>query len=118
MNEEREFNESRKDPEPFENLPNVSESFGTIRNDAEGFGNVPKSSERKQSHTLTVREATRMFEEAGVPRTERSIINWCQPNRTGVARLDSYFDPNEHKYFITPQSVTLAIREEQAKASK
>jgi len=59
-----------------------------------------------------------MFEEAGVPRTERSIINWCQPNRTGVARLDCYFDPNEHKYFITPQSVTLAIREEQAKASK
>jgi hypothetical protein len=26
-----------------------------------------------------------------------------------VARLDCYLDPNERKYFITPQSVTLAI---------
>ena len=59
-----------------------------------------------------------MFEAAGVARTERSIVNWCQPNRTGIARLDSYFDPNERKYFISPQSVELAIAEEKAKAAK
>jgi hypothetical protein len=59
-----------------------------------------------------------MFEVAGVARTERSITNWCQPSRTGVARLDAYFDPNERKYFITPQSVELAIAEEKAKAAK
>jgi len=67
---------------------------------------------------LTVREAARLFETAGVARTERSITNWCQPNRTGVARLDAYYDPNERKYFITPQSVELAIAEEKAKAAK
>src|SRR5438034_3727481 len=27
----------------------------------------------------------------------RSIINWCQPNKLGVCRLDNYFDPNERR---------------------
>jgi hypothetical protein len=62
-----------------------------------------------------VREAARRFEDAGVPRTERSIINWCQPNRQGVSRLDAFFDTNERRYFITPQSVTRAIQEELSK---
>jgi catechol 2,3-dioxygenase-like lactoylglutathione lyase family enzyme len=88
--------------------PKVSESFRTI----------PKASERKESHTLTVREVARMFETAGVARTERSIVNWCQPNGAGIARLDAYLDPNEGKYFITPQSAGLAIKEEQAKFAK
>ena len=65
---------------------------------------------------MTVREAARGFENAGVARTERSIINWCQPNRQGVSRLDCYFEENDHKYFITPQSVDRAIQEELAKA--
>src|SRR5271170_4064570 len=104
------------------------ESFGTVSHDAEAFGNVPHGSEtfgtlrhvseRKENHTLTVREAARLFEEAGVARTERSIINWCQPNKMGIARLDCYFDPNERRYFITPESVRLAIAEEKAKAVK
>jgi hypothetical protein len=97
-------------------LPNHSEGFGTLPNDSEGFRNVPKASERKEYCTLTVREAARMFEAAGVARTERSIINWCQPNKTGVCRLENYFDPNDRKYFISPQSVELAIQEEKAKA--
>ncbi len=67
---------------------------------------------------MTVREVARMFEAAGVARTERSIVNWCQPNRTGIARLDSYLDPNERRYYISPQSVKLAIAEEKAKAAK
>jgi hypothetical protein len=45
-------------------------------------------------------------------------VNWCQPNRTGIARLDNYFDPNERRYFITPESVRLALEEEKAKAQK
>lgn len=32
--------------------------------------------------------------------------------------MDAYFDPNERKYFISPQSVELAIAEEKAKAAK
>lgn len=114
-----------KDSEEFGNVPKNAESFGSARKDAEAFGKVPNHSEgfgtlrndtvRTEQHTLTVRESARLFEQAGVPRTERSIVNWCQPNHQSVARLDAFFDTNERKYFITPQSVEFAIREEQAK---
>ena len=103
--------------EPFGNLPHPAEPFGTLPNATEDFRTLPKISERKASHTLTVRAVARMFESAGVARTERSIINWCQPNKLGIPRLDAYFDPNEHRYFITSQSVDLAIKEEQAKTT-
>src|SRR3984957_13442742 len=106
------------DSASFGNVPKASEPFRTVRNDAESFRNVPKHSEREEDHTLTVREVARMFETAGVARTERSITNWCQPNKLGVARLDAYFDPNERRYFITPQSAEQAIGEEKAKAAK
>jgi len=116
----------------FGKVPHHAETFGSVRNDAADFGGVPKGSEpfrtmppasaplgtlrefieRNESHTLTVREVGRMFEAAGVARSERSIVNWCQANRMGVARLDAYFDPNERKYYITRQSVETAIQEE------
>ena len=99
-------------------VPNHSEPFRSVPNNSEDFGTVRKDFKRKESHTLTAREVTRIFEQAGVARTERSIINWCHPNKQGVARLDCYFDPNEKKYFITEESVALAIKEEQAKGSK
>ena len=102
----------------FGTVRNDAEGFGNVRKDSEGFGSVPKISERGENHTLTVREVARLFEASGVARTERSIVNWCQPNAQGLSRLDAYFDPNEHKYFITPQSVELAIQEELAKAAK
>lgn len=102
----------------FGTLPKDSATVGMVQNPAEDFRKLPQDAERKESHTLTVREVARMFEAAGVARTERSIINWCQPNRTGIARLDSYFDPNERRYFITLQSVEQAIAEENAKAGK
>ena len=73
---------------------------------------VPKVSARTENRTLTVREAAKLFETAGVARTERSIVNWCQPNRQGISRLDSYFDPNERKYYLTSQSVERVIQEE------
>src|SRR5579859_3233506 len=78
--------------ESFGKLPHVSEPFRTVPKVSEGFGNVPHS-ERRENHTLSVREVARMFETAGVARTERSIINWCQLNGQGQARLDAYFDP-------------------------
>jgi len=101
--------------EGFGNVPNSSVGFGNIPQHAEVFRTIRNGAERTDQHTLTVREVARLFEDAGVPRTERSIINWCQPNRQGIARLDAYFDTNERKYFITGQSVHLAIKEEQAK---
>ena len=70
---------------------------------------------RSEHHTLSVKEVARVFEEADVARTERSITRWCQPNPQGQSKLDCYFDTNEIKWLITPQSVTLAIAEEQAR---
>jgi len=114
--------------EPVGVPPNVSEVFGNVRNSAESVGTIQgatpiahesqRSGYRKPTHSLTVREVARLFEQAGVARTERSITNWCLPNRDGVPRLDSYFDPNERRYFITPESVRLAIEEEKAKARR
>ena len=104
--------------ESFGKVPNPSETFGNARNDSESFRSLPHYSERKENHTLTVRESARLFEAAGVARTERSIVNWCQPNALGQARLDAYFDPNERKYYITPASLDRAIQEEIAKSAR
>jgi len=104
--------------ETSSDIPKSAAEFRTVPKNAEDFGKVPQAAERKENHTLTVRETARMFEMAGVARTERSIINWCQPNRQGIARLDSYFDPNERKYYITPQSVDAVIQEEIQRANK
>jgi hypothetical protein len=104
--------------EPFRTVPNSSADFGNTPNASESFRTLRHQAERKENHTLTVREAARMFENAGVARTERSIVSWCQPNKMGIARLDCYFDPNERKYFITSQSVELAIAEEKAKSER
>jgi hypothetical protein len=101
--------------EDFGNVPNVSEVFGTVPQPSEPFRTVRKTSERTEKHTLTVREVARLFEQATVTRTERSIINWCRLNRQGVARLDAFFDENEGRYYITPESVNRAIEEERAK---
>ena len=107
-----------QDAEGSFEFPQASAEFRTVPNTAEDFGTVPQVAERKENHTLTVRETARMFEAAGVARTERSVINWCQTNRQGITRLDSYYDPNERKYYITPQSVEAVIQEEIQRANK
>ena len=104
--------------EPFRTVPQTSEPFGKVPHAAESFGNLPNTSERTDNHTLTVREVARKFEAAGVARTERSIVNWCQQNPQGMARLNAYFDMNDRRWFITPKSVESAIAEERAKAAK
>jgi hypothetical protein len=101
--------------EAFRSVPSGSEEFGSLPKTSESFRVVRNASERREDHTLTVREVARLFEAAGVSRTERSITNWCQPNKTGIARLDAYLDPNERKYFITPASAEAAIQEELAR---
>ena len=99
----------------FGNLPNPSETFGTIPKGSELFRTVRNTSEKTENHTVTVREVARLFEQSGVPRTERSIINWCRLNRQGVARLSAFFGGNGGRYCITQQSVTRSIEEERAK---
>jgi hypothetical protein len=117
MKEDQQTGNLPHNSEAFGILPHSAEGFGTIPHGAERYGTVRNFAERKENHTLTVRQAARMFEAAGVGRTERSIINWCQPNKAGVARLDCYFDPNERKYYITPQSIELAIADEKSKGA-
>jgi hypothetical protein len=100
-----------------QNADGGSPAFGNLPNaNSESGGKFSRPTQRKDSHTISVRDAAKMFEAAGVARTERSIINWCWPNRQGLARLDSYFDPNDRKYFITQQSIELAIKEELSKS--
>jgi hypothetical protein len=72
-----------------------------VRNDATGVRNAsegtpsllseqrrtaPACSAQHENCTITVREAARIFDDAGVPRTERAITNWC--NRSW-AKADS-----------------------------
>ncbi len=99
-------------------VPQASADFRTVPNPTEEFGKAPQVAEGRENHTLTVRETARMFEAASVARTERTIINWCQPNRQSISRLDSYYDPNERKYYIKPQSVETVIQEEIQRSKK
>ncbi len=117
-NDSESFRTLPQDSESFGNLSHRSETFRTVQNASEFSRSIPNVLERGEKHSLTVRESARMFETAGVARTERSIVNWCQPNAQGIARLDAYFDPNDRKYYITLQSVESAIAEEKAKAAK
>lgn len=110
------FRSAPNGSESFRPVPHNSEEFRTVPQTSEPFGPVPPLSERKASHTHTTREVARMFEDAGVARTERTIVKWCQPHGGAPGRLDAFFDPNERRYFITQESVERAIKEEQSKA--
>jgi hypothetical protein len=127
LNSETPSEAFRQVPNPAERVgtvPHAAEYFGRFPNPADAFRTLPHSTEPlppsgwRESYTLTVRETARLFEVAGVARSERSIVNWCQRNRQGIARLDAYFDPNERRYFITRQSVDTLIAEEKARAAK
>ena len=98
----------------IENVPKISAEPDVA---SERFGNR-SFVQRRADHTLTIKEVVKQFEAAGVARTERSVVNWCQPNKDGVARLDAYFDPNERRYFIAPSSVAHAIEEEKQKLAR
>ncbi len=104
--------------EPLGSAPHRSDPFRTVPNSSESFRTLRNRVERNAAHTLTVKEVARMFETAGVSRTERSIVKWCLPNKHDVARLDAFFDSNERKWFITQESVEQAISEEKARAAR
>jgi hypothetical protein len=85
------------------NIPNTSE---------EHHGTAPSCSDENSEHTITVREAARIFEEAGILRTERSLTNWCNKNARGVTRFDCCYSESQHRYYITPQSINEVVKEE------
>ncbi len=117
--------ESQKRLEP------ISETFGTkpgsseevlnepnkVPNNSEGkYRTAPTCSADNSQYTITIREAARIFEEAGVPRTERALTNWCNKNVRGITRLDCCYRESQRRYYITPQSIDGVIKEERQKA--
>ncbi len=111
------YNEDNMTPDQrnSDTLRNSAEDFRKVPQPSEAFRTVPNDAEVRESHTLTVREVARMFEDAGVARTERSVTNWCRKDAAGSSRLHCRYDQNERKYFITPESAERAIQEELAK---
>jgi hypothetical protein len=113
--------------ESFGNVPNASESNGqSFRKASETFrSNTPPASEtideilsrpeRLSLHTLTAREVEKLFEQAGRPVTERSILNWCKPNGEGICRLNCGYERGERRWYIAPDSVERVIEEERRK---
>jgi hypothetical protein len=104
-------NVSENELKDYEAVPNHSERSDIV---SETFPNL---SERSAEHTLSVRDTAKIFESAAFPLTERTVINWCHPNRHGVERLDCFFDEHDGKYFITPHSVDEALKEEAKKSA-
>lgn len=117
-----------------EDVRNASEPFGTVPHEsapssaeeplraewerepsASSVPRAPRCGPEHEGLTITVREAARIFEESGVPRTERAITNWCNPNGRGIVRLDCCYHEGERKYYISPQSLQQAIVEERKK---
>lgn len=96
--------------------PPRSDPFGTARavpnEPPEVFRTAPVCTAADGDHTITVREAARLFEEAGVPRTERAITKWCNRNARGITRLVCCYHEPERKYYLTPASIERAIAEE------
>lgn len=95
----------------FNQQPNVDLKETNVREHSE---NVPENLPTSK-HTLTVKEVLTMFWKENVDITERSLTKYCHPNRQGVQLLDAYFDENERKFFITPESVPSAIAEVRAR---
>ena len=76
---------------------------------AEEAVEFPKSKPRTAEHNITVRSGAKLFESKSHPITERTIINWCSPTKTGPAKLDCAWDEVQSKYFITQQSIEQAM---------
>jgi hypothetical protein len=111
-------NSSETEPHVSEEQEKDSE---TLRSFSESNGNVSELphnvSERTTEHTLTVHEVAKTFEERGLYITERTILNWCHPNKKGITRLDCYYENREDRYFITPKSTETAFHDELEKRS-
>ena len=95
-------------------MPHDAERDRTVPHDAARDGTVRNSAD--ELHTTTIREALKLFEDAGVPRAERTLVKWCGKDATGTGRLDCQLDQNEGRYYITEESIERAIAEEQAKS--
>ena len=113
--------QNQQPPTPFPNveepsaepLRNGSEEprgvSEAVRNEevesSERLSQLPKLKQRTGDHNVTVRAAAKLLEAQGHPITERTIINWCYPTKTGPEKLDCAWDETKIKYFITHRSI-------------
>jgi len=75
----------------------------------------PQQKKKTDAHSITIRSAVRIFEDAKTPRSPRTIVNYCNPNTESVSRLDCWQDPKDRAYYITLESIEEVIAEEKAK---
>jgi hypothetical protein len=71
------------------------------------------SATRTEAHALTTREVMKIFEEAGIPRAQRSIERYCQNGD-----LDCMPDAIERRQYITRASVDTLIGQLKELASR
>jgi len=83
----------------------LSDTVGPRRttSDAVGHGRT-MSDERRDEHTLTSLEVAKLFEQSGVPRSQRSVERYCRDGK-----LDCFHDPDEDRYYATSGSVETLI---------
>lgn len=62
------------------------------------------SHEPAEAHTLNSKEAAKFFEQAGIPRSQRSVERYCKSGK-----LDCIIDPDEEHWYVSQESVGLLI---------
>jgi hypothetical protein len=67
-------------------------------------------------YNLTTKEAARRCVDAGLPRIERTMLNWCQPDRNGESRMKCHYDHASRKWYINEESFEVALAEEISRA--
>lgn len=68
--------------------------------DQDGQGRTWSPPQRSEAHSLTTHDATALFEQLGVPRSQRSVERYCKRGD-----LDCWVDPDLQVYYITRESV-------------
>ena len=92
------------EPEPT-NTPPMSDNGGQSRTAADIVRHGPATSgQAREEHTLTTNEATKLFERAGFPRSQRSMERYCKSEE-----LDCVVDPDEGRYYINMASIDRVI---------
>lgn len=77
-----------------------NDGHGRTISDHDGQRPTMSSQQKRSDHTFRSHEATRLLEQLGVMRTQRSIERYCKNGN-----LDCYYDGDLGQYFITRASV-------------
>lgn len=107
----------------------ISEHFiGNQRNAPQSIevqGNSPKLEQdripigaKTDIHTVTIKEAEELFEQAEVAFSTTTIWRMCQKDKNDISRLEAIYDPLLKKILITRESIIRVIEEEIIKRNK